>query len=460
MEGYLTMSNREIDRLKVIQNTIDGRLTQIEAAQMLDISDRQVRRLCRKVEKDGNRGIIHGLKGRPSNHLLPQWYKDKALDFVKQNYSDFGPTFAAEKLLDIHKLRLSVNTLRRIMLSGGLYREKPHTPKHRKWRQRRPCVGMMVQLDGSEHAWFEKRGPKCALLIFIDDATSRILYGRFITVEDTPNLMACAKAYLKLHGRPVSFYVDKDSIYKLNRQANIEEELRDETPLSQFTRAMRELGVRMIFADSPQAKGRVERGFRTHQDRLVKELRLAGISDMAMANEFLDKFYIPKHNARFAVPPARPADAHRALLAAHKLDGILCVKLDRTLANYTLRYKNRFLQLEGQQEVRIRPGSVVSVEERLDGSLRLKFKGRYLRYRAIEKRPYKGYYATNKSELKTLSRPHKGTSVPGEAHPWKEDGVAVQKVNDRRDIIAPGKRTFLNAATTGHFYLPATPVSF
>jgi len=421
MEGYLTMSNREIDKLKVIQNTIDGRFKQAEAAQILGISDRHVRRLCSRVQKDGNRGVIHGLKGQPSNHRLPQWYKDDALALVKQHYPDFGPTFANEKLFDNHGIHLSVNTLRKAMLGEGLYVAKPQKPKHRKWRARRTCVGMLVQLDGSEHAWFEGRGSKCALLIFIDDATSRILYGRFITVEDTANLMACAKAYLKLHGRPVAFYVDKDSIYKVNRQANVEEELRDETPLSQFTRAMGELDVQMIFADSPQAKGRVERGFRTHQDRLVKELRLAGISEMASANEFLEKVYIAKHNAKFAVAPASPANAHQALRAAHKLDGILCLKLDRTLANdYTLRYKNKFLQLEQQQDVRIRPGSAVSVEERLDGSLHLKFKGAYLRYEAIEKRPHKGYYATNKSELHGMARPLKGTSLPGRKHPWRK----------------------------------------
>lgn len=433
MEGYLTMSNREIDRLKVIQNTIDGRFTQAAAAQMLAISDRQVRRLCRKVEKEGNRGIIHALKGRTSNHLLPQWYKDDALELVKRHYSDFGPTFAAEKLLENHRLRISVNTLRKAMLGEGLYRVKRHKPKHRKWRERRACVGMMAQLDGSEHAWFEDRGHKCALLIFIDDATSRILHGRFITVEDTANLMACSMGYLKRHGRPVAFYVDKDSIYKVNRQANIAEELRDETPLSQFTRAMGELGIQMIFADSPQAKGRVERGFRTHQDRLVKELRLAGISDMASGNEFLEKVYIPKHNAKFAVVPARSANAHRVLLPAHKLDGILCMKLDRTVGNdYTLRYRNKFLQLEAQQEPRIRPGNVVSVEERLDGSLHLKFKGSYLRHRAVDKRPYKGYYATNEAELKALAKPSKGTSVPGREHPWRRMSWMFKKSPENR----------------------------
>jgi len=423
MEGYLTMSNREIDKLKTIQNTIDGRFTQVETARMLDLSDRQVRRLCAKVRKEGNKGIIHGLRGSPSNHQLKPGLLEEAMELVKSKYSDFGPTFANEKLCEIHKIVLSAPTLRRAMTKEGLWRPKKSKPKHRKWRERRPCVGMLVQLDGSEHAWFEKRGPKCALLIFIDDATGKILYGRFITVENTENLMACAKAYLELNGRPVAVYVDKDSIYKINRQANIEEELRDETPLSQFTRAMGELGIQMIFANSPQAKGRVERGFKTHQDRLVKELRLAGISDMASANKFLEKVYIPKHNAKFAVAPASPANAHKALLPAHKLDGILCVKLGRTLANdYTLRYKNRFLQVELQQEVRIRPGDVVVVEERPDGSLRPKFKDVYLRHKVVEKRPYRGYYATNKSGLRAMTRPPKGTSVPGKGHPWRKMG--------------------------------------
>lgn len=439
----LTMSNHEIDKLKVIQNTIDGIFTWPQAAEILSLSVRQIGRLCAKVREDGNRGVIHGLKGRPSNHLLPQWYKDDALELIKLYYSDFGPTFASEKLFENHGYLLSANTVRTAMLGEGLYAAKPHKPKHRKWRARRACVGMLVQLDGSEHTWFEDRGPKCALLIFIDDATSRILYGRFITVEDTANLMACARAYLKLHARPVAFYVDKDSIYKVNRQANIEEELRDEAPLSQFTRAMGELDVQMIFADSPQAKGRVERGFRTHQDRLVKELRLAGISDMASANEFLEEVYIPKHNAKFAVAPASPANAHRELLPSHKLDGILCLKLGRTLANdYTLRYKNKFLQLEPAQEVRIRPGSVVAVEERLDGSLHLKFKGVYLRHKAVEKRPHMGYYATNKSELKALTRPPKGTSVPSKEHPWRKMGWLFKKPLEQ---CPPAQRQ------TGHF---------
>jgi len=414
------MSNREIDKLKVIQNTIDGRLTWPQSAAILSLSERQIGRLCAKVRREGNRGIIHGLKGRVSNHRLPEGVINKAIRLVKSRYPDFMPTFANEKLLENHKIKISVNTLRKAMIKEGIYRPRKVKPKHRSWRPRRSCVGMLVQLDGSDHNWFENRGPRCVFLTFIDDATSRVLYGRFIPVEDTINLLRCAKEYLKINGRPVAIYVDKDSIYKVNRQASVEEELRDKVPLSQFARAMTELGINMIFADSPQAKGRVERGFKTHQDRLVKELRLAGISDIAQANKFLDEIYMPKYNSRFAVAPASPVNAHRALLKTHNLEGALCIKTVRTLAcDYTLRYKNQFLQITAEQEVRIRPGNKVLIEERLDTSLHLMFKGKYLRFKAIDKRPYRGYYAANKSVLRAMEKPSVGTSVPGKDHPWR-----------------------------------------
>lgn len=415
----LTMSNREIDKLKVIQNTIDGKLTWPQAADILSLSERQVGRLCARVREEGNGGVIHGLKGLPSNNKLPEAMIEEAIGLIKQHYYDFGPTLANEHLFDDHNILVSTNTLRKAMIMAELYKPKAHKPKHRDWRERRSCVGMLVQLDGSEHDWFEGRGPKCALLVFIDDATSRILYARFITVEDTVNLMRCTKEYLKINGRPVAIYVDKDSIYKINRQASIDEELRDAMPLSQFTRAMGELGVEMIFANSPQAKGRVERGFRTHQDRLVKELRLAGISDMAAANKFLETVYIAKHNGKFAVAPASRHNAHRPLLKTHRLDEILCVKLNRTLANdYTLRFDNKFFQVTKDQDIRIRPKDIVTIEEWLDGSMHLKFKGVYLQYKRINKPPYRGYYATNRSYLNRVGN-GTGTSVPGKDHPWR-----------------------------------------
>jgi hypothetical protein len=425
MERILTMSNREIDRLKVVSNVIAGKLTWNEAGAQLDLSGRQVGRLCEKVRKNGNAGMIHGLRGRPSNNQLEPGLLEEAMEFVKSKYSDFGPTFANEKLLEVHKLTLSTPTLSRAMAKEGLWKPRKIGPKHRDWRQRRFCVGELVQLDGSDHDWFEGRGPKCVLLVFIDDATSRVLYARFVTVEDTLNLMAAAKAYLLLNGRPIAWYVDKDSIYKINRQASIEEELRDEQPITQFTRAMTELGITVICADSPQAKGRVERGFGTHQDRLVKELRLAGISNMADGNIFLAKIYVPKHNARFSVLPENNTDAHKPLLKTHHLEETLSLRTERTVANdYTVRKDNQYFQLLADQPVRVKPKDKVLVEMRLDGSRHIRFKDRYLGFKNIPKPPYRPFYAGKKESVAAVSvKPNK----PAKNHPWRKSYLGIRR---------------------------------
>ena len=426
MEQILTMSNREIDKLKVISNVMTGKLTWDEAGAQLDLSGRQVGRLCGKVLKNGNAGIIHGLRGKPSNNKLEPGLLEEAMGFVKSKYSDFGPTFANEKLFKIHKLVLSTPTLSRAMTKEGLWKPRKSGHKHRDWRPRRFCVGELVQLDGSDHDWFEGRGPKCVLLVFIDDATSRILYARFVTVEDTLNLMAATKAYLLLNGRPVAWYVDKDSIYKINRQASIEEELRDEQPITQFTRAMTELGITVICADSPQAKGRVERGFGTHQDRLVKELRLAGISNMADGNIFLAKVYVPEHNARFSVAPENNTNAHRPLLKTHLLAETLSLRTERTVANdYTVRKDNKFFQLLADQAVRVKPKDKVLVEMRLDGSRHIRFKDQYLGFKDIAKPPYRPFYA-GKRDVVADAGPVKANK-PDKNHPWRKSYLGIQR---------------------------------
>ena len=390
MEETLTMSNREIDRLRVVRNVLERKLTWEEGSQQLKICMRQVGYLCERVRKEGNRGMIHRLRGKPSNNRLESELIEKAIEIVKTQYSDFGPTFANEKLANKHQIHISTFALRQAMIRAGLWHSRELKPKHRVWRPRRPCLGMMVQLDGSDHDWFEGRGPRCVLLIFIDDATSQILHAVFIPVEDTYQLLQETKQYMLTHGRPISFYVDKDSIYKINRQASVEEQLRDSSPLSQFTRAMKELDVNMIFANSPQAKGRVERGFKTHQDRLVKELRLAGISSIKPANRFLLSTYIPEHNARFTVQAQKPSNAHRRLLPTHKLDRILSIQVERTLLNdWTLRFQNRFFQILKEQPVPIRPKAKVTVELHLDGSTHLRYKDRLLSFKTLPRRPYR-----------------------------------------------------------------------
>jgi len=341
------------------------------------------------VREHGNRGIVHGLRGLPSNHLLDLELLGKALSAVHDPlWNGFGPTFAQQKLEDWYGVVLSDWTVRRLMILTDLWKPHRRRAKHRSWRQRRSCVGMLVQLDGSPHDWFEGRGPWCVLLIYIDDATSRILYGEFIPVESTLHLMRTAKTYLRKWGRPAALYVDKDSIYNVNREASVDEQLRGEGPITQFTRAMSELGIEVILAHSPQAKGRVERGFLTHQDRLVKELRLRGISNIPDANRYLWREHIPDHNRRFAVEPASSTDAHRPLLKAHDLAAILSIQEDRQVYNdFTVRYESRFFQLRPKQPVRICRGGKVRVQERLDGSIHIVSKGQRLKMYEIPKRP-------------------------------------------------------------------------
>jgi hypothetical protein len=435
MEATLTMSNPEIDRLKVIHNVLNKRLTWPQSAQQLGLCERQIGYLCARVRAEGNRGIIHRLRGHPSNHQLKHGLLEDALNKVKTLYPDFGPTLANEKLQKPHKIFLSTYTLRQGMIQAGLWTPRKQKMKHRSWRPRRACLGELVQLDGSEHDWFEGRGPRCVLLIFIDDATGRILYGEFIPVEDTLNLLAATKEYLFLHGRPLAFYVDKDSIYKINRQATVEEQLRDEQPLPQFTRAMTELGIQVICANSPQAKGRVERGFKTHQDRLVKELRLAGISSREEANPFLQKIYIPDHNARCAGDPSNPTDAHRPLLKTHHLAEILSLRTERVLANdFTLRFRNQFFQITEDQTVRARPRDTIQVEIRLDESVHLRFKEHYLNFKTIAKQPYKPFYANRKIPKDIpKSKPYK---IPM-SHPWKNASYQKMLLSKSVALLTP-----------------------
>ena len=388
MAEVVTMTTRELDRLRVIRQVVERTLTWREAGSQLALTERQIGRLCARVRTDGHTGIVHRLRGRPSNHQLAAGQLEKALELVKRRYPDFGPTFAAEKLRERHHLVLSPWTLRHGMIHAGLWTPRHRKVLHRAWRPRRACVGELVQLDGSDHAWFEARGPRCVLLLYIDDATSRLLEGAFVAVEDTLTLLRATMTYLQQHGRPVAFYVDKDSIYRVNRQATIEEQLQDAAPVTQFTRAMQELGITVIPAHSPQAKGRVERSFDTHQDRLVKELRLAGISEMSAANRFLRERYFPAHNRRYAVEPANPTDAHRPLLKPHDLDAILSVQTTRTIErDFTVRLQNRFFQLGPTQPVRVRPRDTVLIEQRLDGTRHLRHKGRYLAFERIAKPP-------------------------------------------------------------------------
>lgn len=423
MEELLTLSEDDMKKHHVIRTVLDGLLTQRAAGEALGLSERQIRRLCAEVRVQGARGLIHGLKGRPSNHQLDPEVLGQALSALHDPlWEDFGPKFASDQLADLYDLTLSPQTIRRWMARTGLWQVRRKGARHRLRRERRACVGMLVQLDGSDHDWFEGRGPRCVLLIYIDDATSKILYGEFVEVEDTLTLMRSTWSYLKRCGRPLAYYVDKDSIYKINRPAKYESLEPDEQPMTQFTRAMNELGIEVIPANSPQAKGRVERGFDTHQDRLVKELRMNGISAMAEANLYLWQHYIPGHNKRFAVPPASTVNAHRPLLLTHRLEQTLSLRSERRLMNdFTLRHNNKFFQVLDREGLRVRPGDKVQVEQRLDGSTHLRFEGNYLVFKPIEARPYRPLLEAQPSRGKVYDDPRtKGVgSKPAKDHPWR-----------------------------------------
>jgi hypothetical protein len=423
MEARLNMRGTDIDKLRVIRDVLESKLQWSTAAEILNLSERQIGRLCVQVRARGNRGILHGLLGRSSNNQVDPELLGMALSALHDpRWWGFTAVFAQQKLKSFYGLVFSDATVRKLMTMTGLWHPRCRKAKHRAWRPRRDCVGMLIQLDGSEHDWFEGRGPKCALLVYIDDATSRILHAEFVTVEDTLNLMRSTGIYLRNHGRCVAIYVDKDSIYTVNREATVDEELRDSHPITQYTRAMKELGIEVILANSPQAKGRVERSFDTHQDRLVKELRLANIDNMAAGNIFLRDVYLDDHNARFAVDPACNTNAHRPLLASHRLDQILSRRITRSIANdYIVSFEKRFFQISEEQPVRLRPRDKIEVEIRLDGTTHIRAKGAYLSFKLVEKRPYKPHLVAQPSRGLQRDDPRtKGVgSTPAKNHPWR-----------------------------------------
>ena len=419
----LQMTQRDLDRLKTLHLAIQKKITQEKAGELISLSREHVNRLCQKIRREGDRAIIHGLRGRPSNHQLPQVLINQAEKILKESYPDFGPTLAAEKLWEIDNIKLSDETIRKRMIKLDLWKEKKRRAKHREWRERKDCFGEMVQMDGYDHDWFEGRRGKCVLLASIDDATNRIFL-RFTEHEDTRNLMQFSRTYLNKCGRPLSFYVDKDSIYITNRRPNLEEELQGRKyALTQFTRAMEtDLGIKVINAGSPQAKGRVERLFGTLQDRLIKELRLAGISTLAAANRFLDRVYLEKHNNKFCVVPKNGVNAHRSVEKTKaELDAIFCFKEERVLCkDYSIHWKNRLFQIEKHQPFFLLPRTRVMVEERLNGRIKIKYKGKYLKMHEIDQKKIAKPLSANPISLPDR-KPfrYNKNSIPAANHPWR-----------------------------------------
>ena len=375
MAEWIEMSQRDRDRLVVIRSVIDGQRSQVEAAVHLGLSTRQVRRLQRRVLLEQDRGVIHRLRGRRSNNATDAQVKEKTLSLYTSDFGgDYGPTLFSEKLSQQHRLALCPETLRRWLLEAGLWQRKRRRNPHRRRRERRSCLGELVQIDASHHPWLEERSVQpVVLLAFIDDATSR-LYARFYGAETTEAYFDLLGRYVTRFGRPVALYSDQASIFRTERSKRDT----DVDRVPQFARALEELNIRLILARSPQAKGRVERLFGTLQDRWVKALREARATTIAQANVLVDRELLTQFNSRFTVGASSSLDAHLPAPQPRKLAAILCEQVERTVGNdYTVRIARQVLQISPPPLPGLRGGKVL-VERRADGELKLRFNSRYL----------------------------------------------------------------------------------
>jgi len=429
----LRMRSKERERLKVMAALSEGRLSQVAGGRLLRLSERQVRRILRRYEREGDAGLVHRSRGRRSNRKTPEKVRRKALACIRRDYRDFGPTLAAEKLQERDGLTVSSETVRQWMMAEGLWQGRPRRQRHRTWRQRRECFGELVQLDASLHAWFEGRAEAEPVLItLIDDATGRRMQ-RFYEADGTAPTMDLLGRWLRKYGRMLAVYGDRAGHYVVNRPPSDAEALAGRQAETQVGRALRELEIDYIPANSPQAKGRVERSHGVDQDRLIKELRLRGIWTMEEANHFLEAKYTPMCNRRFAVPAASSVDAHRRL-TGYDLKAILSHQEQRVVANdYTVQYRGQKYQILRQSHGGGLRRSRVVVEHRLDRSVKFRWRGRYLKARRIVVKPAAkpatapawpaGRRAAAASGLRppaAAARPPRQRWKPSPDHPWRK----------------------------------------
>jgi Winged helix-turn helix len=377
----VSMSDKEFSRLNVLLDVQANRLRIDDAAQLLNLKRRQIFRLLKAMREVGPAGLASKRRGRPSNNRLPTPVRELTMSLVKAHYADFGPTLALEKLTQFHSCPVSRETLRKWMIEDGLWIDRKHrlASVHQP-RNRRERLGELIQIDGCKHYWFENRGPECTLLAFIDDATSRIMHAAFVPSESTLDYLRETKAYVTRHGRPIAFYSDKHAIFRVNNT-----EAAGGTGMTQFGRALHELNIDIICANTPQAKGRVERSFSTLQDRFVKELRLANICDLASANAFLPAF-LTSHNSRFGKIARSGNDAHRPMDGSLTIEDVFAWKEERTLShNLTVQYDKILYMLEPNEITRPLARQRVTIIDYPDGRLAIQHNGRNLPYATFDK---------------------------------------------------------------------------
>jgi transposase InsO family protein len=406
MENRIALNMKEIKRITVLEMLKGKEIVQSRAAVLMGISERQTARLIKKYLIGGEEALGHKNRGRPSKRQISQEVKNRALELIKEHYSDFGPVLACEMLQERHGIQLHKETIRRLMIAAQLWHPRKKRPKHRFWRQPREHFGTMQQLDGSEHAWLEGRAPRCWLIKFVDDATKEITHAEFATSESFKSVVKATIANFSKHGLPQSLYTDKGKVFRVNNH-NDNDEL-----LTQYEYALSLLNVELIHAHSPQAKGRIERSFQTDQDRLVKMMRLEKISSMEAANQYLLNVYIPKYNKLFAAQPSKPDSACRPATNINWLD-IFCIREERVLRNdWTISYNNRILQISDMRPAITKPKDTISVCERIDGSIYLTIRSTILDFTEITTRPTKHPEPRplNKSNTSTNNNPWRKTN--------------------------------------------------
>jgi len=441
MKGLFTMNNKEVNRISILEKLIKKEIKQKKAARALGISTRQVRRLKKKYKREGAKGLIHKKRGRESNNKIPAKEIDRVIKIIVDRYYDFGPTLALEKLQEYHRVIFSRETLRKEMIKSKIWKPKrQRKPNIHQMRKRRDQRGELVQIDGSPHAWFENRAPKCCLLVFIDDATSELLWLEFCKSETTNAYFKANFGYLRKHGKPLALYADKHAIFRINTSKGGSSSVSDSNGPTQFGRAMEELSIELICANSAPAKGRVEKANLTLQDRLVKELRLRKISAIKEANKYLPEF-IRKFNLKFAVKPKNSKDAHRPLLAGENLEEILVKKHTRILSkNLELQYGNITYQIQTDRPTYSMRNAKVTITENRFGGIKIYYHGNHikpkeLKYKILIKNPKSEIINSKllnpkmdnikiKQQMLNAALKTKTKWKPAPNHPWKKYAYA------------------------------------
>src|SRR5215211_7220007 len=416
MRGHLWMSATERERLKIFARVKRGELQQREAAALCQLEYRYLRRLYQRYCQQGDRGLVHQGRGRPSNRARPAEFRAAVLARYQERYPDFGPTLAAEKLA-LEGWVVDHDTLRGWLMKAGLWQKRRKRAAHRSWRERRAHFGELVQLDGSHHRWFEKRAGRCCLMKLIDDASSKRM--AHLSAEETIfSAMELLWQWIDRYGIPRALYTDKKNVYVVDEKTRARAAESGEEVLTQFGRACKKLGIAIITAHSPQAKGRVERSHGTYQDRLVKELRLAEVNTIAGANELLANGYGEQLSERFAVVPRSAADYHRSA-KGYDLAAVFCLEEQRTLLkDWTVRFENQFFQLESPSITMLARGKVL-VQRYLDGSLHFRYREQELRYTVLPERPQPTKPPQGKSRAKAADELRGKKLAPPANHPWR-----------------------------------------